>query len=322
MANYNIYGHVLYSEIQYEDLMHQTEKIFIRSLMAKVPDITDWTNTIWNDIDHEYMIRTLEEIKDDVIRSDIAEYFKYDKTAVNITTLNELVDKVKKKAWQTKDFYKINDLEAFRKEERKFGKDIANAYKTRIKTIDSMDEMEYLTQQIKNFNELEQTIPYKHNGETIRTVTPSTYLSMLYNVNITRTGWNTTFKDAQYFGKDIVMLVPHPLGCPDCTSQMGKLFSISGKSDKYPSIEKAYEHNVGHPNCKCEFPIIWSEEQIKTVPDNIKATDEEYKQSQKKRAIEREIRKAENDLDLFNMIGNQAEVDKTIQKIAKLNEKL
>ena len=24
-------------------------------------------------------------------------------------------------------------------------------------------------------------------------VTPSTYLSMLYNVNITRTGWNYTF---------------------------------------------------------------------------------------------------------------------------------
>lgn len=47
-----------------------------------------------------------------------------------------------------------------------------------------------------------------------------------------------------------------------------------------------------------------------------------YEEDQKKKAIEREIRKAENELDLFNMIGNQAEVDKTAQKIAKLNEKL
>lgn len=47
-----------------------------------------------------------------------------------------------------------------------------------------------------------------------------------------------------------------------------------------------------------------------------------YEEDQKKKAIEREIRKAENELDLFNMIDNQAEVDKTIQKIAKLNEKL
>lgn len=47
-----------------------------------------------------------------------------------------------------------------------------------------------------------------------------------------------------------------------------------------------------------------------------------YEEDQKKKAVEREIRKAENELDLFNMIGNQAEVDKTIQKIAKLNEKL
>ena len=47
-----------------------------------------------------------------------------------------------------------------------------------------------------------------------------------------------------------------------------------------------------------------------------------YEEDQKKKAIEREIRKAENELDLFNMIGNQAEVDKTLQKIEKLNEKL
>ena len=47
-----------------------------------------------------------------------------------------------------------------------------------------------------------------------------------------------------------------------------------------------------------------------------------YEEDQKKKATQREIRKAENELDLFNMIGNQAEVDKTIQKIAKLNEKL
>ena len=47
-----------------------------------------------------------------------------------------------------------------------------------------------------------------------------------------------------------------------------------------------------------------------------------YEEDQKKKAIEREIRKAENELDLFNMIGNQAEVDKTIQKIEKLNSKL
>jgi len=209
MANYNIYGHVLYSEIQYEDLMHQTEKIFIRSLMAKVPDITDWTNTIWNDIDHEYMIRTLEEIKRDIIDNDLTSLLKYDNTAIDI---NEVIEASKNLA----NMYDINNISKFKAVEKAYGKKIAKAYKRRIEMIDTVDELEYLTQQIKNFSKLEQTIPYYSGGEIIRTVTPSTYLSMLYNVNITRTGWNQTFKDAEYFNKDLMILETHPNSCEHC----------------------------------------------------------------------------------------------------------
>lgn len=209
MANYNIYGHVLYSEIQYEDLMHQTEKIFIRSLMARVPDITDWTNTIWNDIDHEYMIRTLEEIKRDIIDNDLTSLLKYDNTAIDI---NEVIEVSKNLA----NMYDINNISKFRAVEKAYGKKIAKVYKKRVEVINEVDELEYLTQQIKNFSKLEQTIPYYSGGEIIRTVTPSTYLSMLYNVNITRTGWNQTFKDAEYFNKDLMILETHPNSCEHC----------------------------------------------------------------------------------------------------------
>ena len=47
-----------------------------------------------------------------------------------------------------------------------------------------------------------------------------------------------------------------------------------------------------------------------------------YEDDQKKKAIEREIRKYENEFDLFMMIGNVAEADKTLQKIDKLKAKL
>jgi hypothetical protein len=47
-----------------------------------------------------------------------------------------------------------------------------------------------------------------------------------------------------------------------------------------------------------------------------------YEEDQKKKAIEREIRKFENQYDLFVMIGNMGEADKTLQKIDKLKSKL
>lgn len=47
-----------------------------------------------------------------------------------------------------------------------------------------------------------------------------------------------------------------------------------------------------------------------------------YEEDQKKKAIEREIRKLENDMSLYRMIGNQAEADKCLLKIDKLNTKL
>lgn len=209
MANYNIYGHVLYSEIQYEDLMHQTEKIFIRSLMAKVPSIKDWTETIWDDIDHEYMIRTLEEIKLDIINNDMTSLMKYTGTAID---LEKMIETTKEIA----NMYDINNISKFKAIEKAYGEKIAKAYKKRVEMIDTVDEMEYLTQQIKNFEKLEQTIPYYKGGKIIRTVTPSTYLSMLYNVNLTRTGWNQTFKDAEYFDRDLMILETHPNSCEHC----------------------------------------------------------------------------------------------------------
>ena len=86
-----------------------------------------------------------------------------------------------------------------------------------IEENEYIDEFEFLTNQIKNFSKIEQTIPYRNKaGQAIRWVTPSTYLSMLYNVNITRTGWNQTFKDAEYFENDLVLLETHPRSCDLC----------------------------------------------------------------------------------------------------------
>ena len=313
MAKYNIYGHVLYSEIEYEKLMYMTEKIFIQSLMNRIPNITEWTNSIWDNIDHEYMIKTLEEIKRDIINTDVATLLKYQNTTIDLEKIVDITENIK-------DIFEITPIERFKEIERVYATRVEKAYKQRIKTIDDVDETQYLTEQIKNFNKIENIIPYKHGNETIRHVPVSTYLSMLYNVNLTRTGWNQTFKDANYFEKDTVVLVPHPLSCPRCLPFQGKLFSLSGKKGQR-DIKEAYEGGVGHPNCKCEFDIVWSKEQLQ-MEYPVDTTEEDYKMDQKRKATERELRRAENDLNLYQMIGNGEMVDKTLMKVERLKEKL
>ena len=208
MAKYNIYGHVLYSEIEYEKLMYTTERIFINALMNRIPNIDKWTSEIWGEIDHEYMIKTLEEIKRDIIKQDYSNHLRFKENEELLIDIERILLETNKLPSK----YKINPISEFKNVENKFGNKIARVYKSRIETIDNADEMEYLTKQIKNYHKLEQTIVYK-NG---RSVTPSTYLSMLYNVNLTRTGWNQTFKDAEYFDKDLVLLETHPNSCPRC----------------------------------------------------------------------------------------------------------
>lgn len=316
MAKYNIYGHVLYSEIEYEKLMYMTEKIFIQSLMNRVPNITEWVENIWDNIDHEYMITTLEEIKKDIITQDLRMSLMF-KEEENKKKAIALIDKIIDITKNKKDFYRINPIQDFKHIEHKYAKHISRAYETRIDAIDTMDEMQYLTDQIKDFHKLEETIVYKNN----RAVTPSTYLSLLYNVNLTRTAWNQTFKDADYFEKDITKLEYHPLSCPKCAPMQEKLYSISGKSKIYPSIQEAFESGVGHPNCKCQWSIYWDKSQMDPLPYE-RTTEEDYKLDQKRKATERALRRAENDLSMYQMIGNGEMVDKTMQKIERLQEKL
>ena len=325
MARYNIYGHVLYSEIQYEELMFQTEKIFIRALMNKLPSIKNWTNDIWNDIDHEYMINTLEEIKKDVIDTDTTLLLQFKDTAIDLIKFEDFTKKVDINGIleQTKllpETYEINPISKFKNYEKVFGSRTAEIYERKLNNFDGeLDEITYLTNQIKNYDKnVNKWI--KYDSIPPRYVGVDTYLSMLYNVNLTRTAWNQTFKDANYFNKDLVILETHRNACPLCAPMQGRIYSLSGKS-RYDSVEEAYSHGVGHPNCKCVFSIYWDKEQLQY--QYVQETKEgEYEIDQKKKAIEREIRKQTNDMELYDMVGNQEQVDKCYQKIEKLKEKL
>ena len=86
-------------------------------------------------------------------------------------------------------------------------------------------------------------------------------------------------------------------------------------------MDVAYQNGVGHPNCKCEWSIYWDKSQLETQYI-AETTPGEYETDQKRKATERELRRAENDLSMYQMIGNGEKVDKTMQKIERLQSKL
>ena len=179
------------------------------------------------------------------------------------------------------------------------------------------NSVEYLTERIKKFERVERTIAYYRNGQIYSMHTPSEYLSMLYNVNLRMASWNQTIKDGEILGIDLVILESHPNGCEICNSHMGKIYSISGKSNRYPSIDQAYNDGVGHPNCKCNFSLYWDDRQLLMQP----ITDN-YEALQKARGLERDIERLNTDYDLYTYIGNYGEADKTLEKINALNDAL
>lgn len=300
MASYE--KQVYYSKIDYENKMNDTKRLFIVGKYDEVPNdvFADAIKQIWNNIDHDYMTRTIQEQTMKIMDND----------HITMKQQQSLPNK-----------YELNPISAFTYEERKYAKTIVKNYSNLRES-----NTDFLTKIIKDYEKAyERTIPYYPKGnkseKPISMHTPSEYLSMLYNVNLRMASWNQTIKDGQILDKDLVILNMHPNACESCLSHMGKLYSISGKEYNIAnfggSLDDAYADGVGHPNCKCNFSLYWNSDQLIQEPQ-----DELYKEVQKGRALQRDIDRLSLDSELYRYIGNYGEADKTFLKISKLQELL
>lgn len=225
------------------------------------------------------------------------------------------------------DRYELNSVETFEAYEKEFGSEMAQQYYMSSEKIAAAPSKEgYLAGLIKTFDERTGAAgkQYKMPDGHVRNVPISTYLSMLYNVNLRMTGWNQTFKDGEYLGYDLYILNAHAHACPNCNDASGKVYSVSGKP--YPnipnyegSIDLMYEHGAGHPNCRCELLIYFSDIQLMNQ-EKVKTND--YDEIQKARGTLRELNKQYAKLDSYRLINDGEMIDKTQDKIDKLRAKL
>ena len=287
---------VNYSSIKYEKLLHKAETEFILGLLDNMPieDFIKFVEDNFYDIDHGYMYEGIEELQEQIREID---------ATIDLQAI-------------LPNRYETIPLDKFKSKEIQFGKRLIREYTLkfeRLKNYD-FDVTSYLTAQIKHYRKIEQCIPYYHKDGTIASMrTLADYNSMLYNVNLTKSGWNQSIKDAQILGEDLLILNGHPNSCPICASHQGKIYSISGQGD-YPSVDSAELDGVGHPNCKCEWSIYRSKDQLKQEIN----TKIDYEKHTKEVAIDRELRYARLERKLYQLIGNQEMADRTFQKIKRL----
>jgi hypothetical protein len=291
---------VNYCAIKYEQLLHKAEIEFILGLMNDLSpeEFKEFIENTFYNIDHDYMYDGIEELIEQIIE-------------INATIDLQRV---------LPDRYKTVPIIEFKVKERQYGERLIKEYIKKYQRLkeNNYDMKTYLTAQIKNYRNIEKFIPYYYRnvpgkiGQVASWRTLADYNSMLYNVNLTKSGWNQSIKDAQILGEDLLILNGHPNSCPICASHQGKIYSIKGLI--YPSVDSAEEDGVGHPNCKCEWSIYRNSEQL----NQDISTEYDYEKHTKEIAINRELRYARTEHTLYKMIDNQEMSDKTWQKIKRL----
>ena len=118
---------------------------------------------------------------------------------------------------------------------------------------------------------------------------------------------NTSVKNVmKEHGHDLVKMTQHSTACPACVPYEGRVYSLSGKDERFPSIKNVPGFNAGynniHPRCRHRiFPYIEKFQDVKAdiknsnkpfeVPKEKEASVKAYQEEQKEKAKLRNDRK-------------------------------
>ena len=290
---------VLYVALKYDQKLHRTEKEYILGLLNnKSPaEMLKYLNKEYT-IDHSYMIKSLEELRQKVRKKD------------KVGTLEQQREQP--------DLLTLNPIEKFTFEEQQYADRVLSRYIQDLADIQVQEDVErYLSTKIKSYDaNVEQFKPYYHNGTVSSTQTLSTYNSMLYNVNLTRTAWNQAYKDSFVLDNDKFIINSHPFACPHCLAHQGQVLTRRELEALVGGAVEDGAEEILHPNCKCTISLLWDssqEEQELTSP-------QDYELDQREKAITRKLSKIRTEKDLYKEIGNNKMAQRKQQQIRRLLE--
>ena len=289
---------VLYIATKYDQKLHRTEQEYILGLLKnKSPEeMLQYLEKEYT-IDHSYMIKTLEELRQKVAEQDGA--------TIELQR-------------QQPDLLSINPIDKFTMEEQEYANRVMNKYVEDLADIANQENKEaYLSTKIKNYDKnVEQYKPYFHNGTVSSMQTLSTYNSMLYNVNLTRTAWNQAYKDSFVLDNDKFIINSHPFACEHCLQHQGRIYTRKELQNLVSVSVEEGATEILHPNCKCTISLYWDKSQKQ---QNL-TTPKDYELDQKEKAINRQLEKLRTEKDLYKEIGDNKLAQRKQQQIRRLQE--
>lgn len=123
------------------------------------------------------------------------------------------------------------------------------------------------------------------------------------------------------YGVDLVETSSHMGARPKCAPYQGRIFSMSGKSKKYPAWSStSYGDPAGILGVNCrhiKYPYIEGMSTKRNEPQDYAENDRVYKESQRQRYLERDIKKAKREVMLLEELGDKEGVKLAKQKVAQ-----
>ena len=312
------------SLVKYERMQLTTKEKFFENLYksTSVDEYTKQIYELWGNIDHSYMTKSIEELQRMVIQKDFKDAEMYGNKKITVRSI-KLQNKYQDYTMLDQEFYPLNPARDFKTiEERymnrhiKLYKNIKNRYK------DSKDLAKDLASFVKEYDRIDKVVPYfSHTtGDIVRWVDVSTYNSMLFNVNLTRSAWNRAMYDAKLLGNPLWYLPAHPFACPMCAAYQGRVYA-DRTGLGYPLKEDAIRGGVGHPNCKHVWVSYWGMDQIQNEKYDSPEWEEKYKNKQKIQSLDLKKSRLLADRRIYKELGQQDLVDKTTEQIKRIREK-
>ncbi|PEP88572.1 phage minor capsid protein [Bacillus pseudomycoides] len=123
------------------------------------------------------------------------------------------------------------------------------------------------------------------------------------------------------YGVDLVETSSHMGARPKCAPYQGRIFSMSGKSKKYPAWSTtSYGDPAGLLGVNCrhlKFPYIPGVSTQRYKPYDYTENDKAYKESQQQRSLERQIKKAKREVKVLEAIGDKEGVKLAKNKVSQ-----
>ena len=299
----------------YNKKQNETKILFFKCLREKksVEYFENELSKIWDNVDHKFMDKQIYKLKELVHTNNVEE-------ALNLGRFDDEFKKTMN--WVIDDeYFRLTPEEEFTKFEQKFKNNVDRQFKASQKAINSMDEEEYLSRKLDSYNEnINQVITYFNKvGEKARQVQLSSYLSMIHNTNLTRSGWNQTMGDSEKLGQTSFIIPYHSFSCPHCLEYQNRVLTKFQVENIIGVEAREQTGDILHPNCKCTLSIYWDRSQIGIQRYTEEEAEEFYKLRQKVNTLTLEKTNLRTDMKIAEDMGEQATVDKCRQRINAIN---